>query len=107
MDSNDKLYGILSYIGILWLVPVIAGAVKTSEFAKFHANQGVVLFIFEVAVSIAAGLLNHIPLLGLIISLVLWAADIFLLVLAIMGIVAACQGQTKKLPLIGEFSIIK
>ena len=42
MDSNDKVFGILSYIGILWIVGLAAG--KT-PFAKFHANQGLVLFL--------------------------------------------------------------
>ena len=42
MDSNDKIFGILGYIGILWLIPLCAG--KT-EFCRFHANQGLVLFL--------------------------------------------------------------
>ena len=44
MDSNDKVFGILSYIGILWIVGLAAG--KT-PFAKFHANQGLVLFLAD------------------------------------------------------------
>lgn len=107
MDSNDKLYGVLSYITILWLVPVIAGATKTSEFAKFHANQGCVLFIVEVAVSIIAGILTRIPILKWIFAIAFWAVGVLLFVLAIVGIISVCNGQQKKLPLIGEFSIIK
>lgn len=107
MDSNDKLYGVLSYITILWLVPVIAGATKTSEFARFHANQGCILFIFEVAVSIIASILTKIPILKWIFAIAFGAAYLLLFVLAIIGIITVCNGQQKKLPLIGEFSIIK
>lgn len=107
MNSNDKLYGVLSYIGILWLVPLIAGATKTSEFARFHTNQGLILFIFEIAVSIVAGVLKAIPFIGVLLSIVFAAADVFLLVLAIIGIVSVCNGETKPLPIIGQFTIIK
>ena len=46
--DNDKLFGILAYLGILFLVPLLAA--KDSKFAQYHANQGVVLFIADIAV---------------------------------------------------------
>ena len=45
--SANKVYAILAYIGFLVLVPLIA--VPKSKFARFHANQGLVLLIGEVA----------------------------------------------------------
>ena len=63
MDSNDKVFGILSYIGILWIVGLAAG--KT-PFAKFHANQGLVLFLAEIVIGIAGGILSFIPFIGFI-----------------------------------------
>lgn len=80
-DSNDKLFGILSYIGILWLVGLLAG--KT-EFAKFHANQGFLSWI-----------VGFIPFVG-------WAAS---LVFMIMGIINVCNGEKKELPIIGKFHV--
>ncbi|MBD5128405.1 MAG: DUF4870 domain-containing protein [Ruminococcaceae bacterium] len=97
-DSNDKLFGILSYIGILWLVGLLAG--KT-EFAKFHANQGLVLFIAGVVI----GAVSAIPIIGWFV--VAPVGSIATLVFAIIGIVNAAQGQMKPLPLIGKFQIIK
>ena len=97
-DSNDKLFGILSYIGILWLVGLLAG--KT-EFAKFHANQGLVLFIAGIIIGAASA----IPIVGWFI--IAPVGSIATLVFAIMGIVNAAQGQMKPLPLIGKFQIIK
>ncbi len=104
MENDEKVFGVLAYIGILWLVPLLAG--KT-EFSRFHANQGLVLFIAEIAVSIVAGIITLIPIIGWIIGLLLWAVDIFWLVLMIMGIINACQGQQKELPLIGKIRILK
>ncbi len=108
-DSNDKVYGVLSYIGILWLVGLLAG--KT-EFARFHANQGLVLFIAEAVLGIAAGIvaviLNFIPIVGAIIAgLISAAVSLGSLALMIMGIVNVAQGQMKPLPVIGGFRIIK
>ena len=97
-DSNDKLFGILSYIGILWLVGLLAG--KT-EFAKFHANQGLVLFIAGIIIGAASA----IPIVGWFV--IAPVGSIATLVFAIMGIVNAAQGQMKPLPLIGKFQIIK
>lgn len=97
-DSNDKLFGILSYFGILWLIGLLAG--KT-EFAKFHANQGLVLFIASAII----GVVGVIPIVGWFI--VAPVGGIATLVFAIMGIVNAAQGQMKPLPLIGKFQIIK
>ncbi|MBD5384351.1 MAG: hypothetical protein HDR72_05070 [Ruminococcaceae bacterium] len=97
-DSNDKVFGILSYFGILWLVGLLAG--KT-EFAKFHANQGLVLFIAGLIIGAASA----IPFVGWFI--IAPVGSIATLVFAIMGIVNAAQGQMKPLPVIGKFQIIK
>ncbi len=96
-DSNDKLFGVLAYIGILWLVPMLASKTK---FARFHANQGLVLFIFEVVL----WFVWLIPVIGWIIGFVGW---ILVLVLAIMGIINAAGGQMKPLPVIGGIELIK
>lgn len=97
-DSNDKVFGILSYFGILWLIGLLAG--KT-EFAKFHANQGLVLFIAGIII----GAVSAVPIVGWFIVAPL--GSIATLVLAIMGIVNAAKGEMKPLPVIGKFQIIK
>lgn len=104
MDSNEKVFGILAYIGILCLVPIFAGK---SEFSKFHANQGLLLFIVEIATVILSIVLGFIPIVGLIISFLVWLIDVAVLVFVIMGIVNAAQGQMKPLPIIGNIKILK
>ena len=51
---NEKLLGILSYLGILSLIPYFCG--DKSEFVKYHATQGLNLFL----VSIVYFVLNHL-----------------------------------------------
>lgn len=104
MDSNEKVFGVLAYIGILFIVPLAAG--KT-EFSKFHANQGIVLFIAELVLGIVAGVLSAIPFIGFIGGILSAAVSVASLVFMIMGIVAAAQGEMKPLPLIGGIKIVK
>lgn len=109
MDSNDKVFGVLGYFGLLFLVPLLAG--KT-EFTRFHANQGLVLFLAEVVLGIVVGIvsviLGFIPIIGAIIGGILSGAlGIASVVLMIMGIVSAAQGEMNPLPIIGGIKIIK
>lgn len=103
-DSNDKVYGILSYIGILVIVSIALGK---SQFARFHANQGLVLMIIEFVCSIVLGVGLAIPgirIIFMIIGGLLWLPC---LALAIFGIVTAANGETKELPVIGAVKLIK
>lgn len=116
--SANKVFGVLAYLGILVLISIFA-APKQSRYARFHSNQGLVLFIFEVGCSIVIGIIAAI-LLGIgaynyallsifgIISGLLWAAyGILSLVLVILGIVNAANGTVKPLPIIGGITILK
>ncbi len=104
IDKNKGM-GVLAYLSILVLIPLFAA--KDSKFARFHTNQGLVLFICEVAVWIITAILGGIPILGVIISIVGWLLNIAFLVLAIIGIVNVVNGKAKELPVIGKYTIIK
>ena len=108
-DQNDiqqnKVMGILAYIGILVLIPLFAA--KDSKFARFHCNQGLVLAICEIAVSVIISILSFIPVVGLIVSIVGWVINVVAFVLSILGIINAVNGQAKELPLIGSIKILK
>ncbi len=104
MNSNDKVYGVLSYIGILVLVPIFAGQ---SEFARFHANQGLVLFLAEVVLGAASGIVSALPIVGFVGGLAAGIVSVASLVFMIIGIVNAAQGEMKELPVIGTIRILK
>ena len=103
--ENDKLFGILSYIGILVLVPIFAA--KDSRFARFHANQGLVLFLAEIAASIASSILGWIPFIRVIGTILGSVVGLASLVFAIIGIVNVVNGKAKELPIIGGITLIK
>lgn len=100
--ENNKVISLFSYIGILFLIPLLAA--KDSRYARFHANQGIILFIFAIIVNIVIAILGLIPVVGLIIG---WVLSIAELVLLIIGIVNAVTGKAKELPLIGKIKILK
>lgn len=119
--QNNKAMGILSYIGILVLIPLFAA--KNSKFAQYHARQGVTLAVLEIAYSIVniiitailgaifplrytlIGGVTHGAVYGIITG-ILGLCSIFFLVLAIIGIINAAQGQKKELPIIGKIDIV-
>ena len=101
VDKN-KVFAVLAYIGILFLVPLLAA--KESRFARYHTNQGAVLFITGLLCLVGSCVFSFIPFLGhLIWSLLM----IGLLVLMILGIVNALNGRCQPLPVIGQFKLIK
>ena len=95
--ENNKLMGILSYIGILVLIPIFAA--KDDPFVRYHANQGLVNFI----VALVAGVLTAIPVVGIVAGLV----GIVCFEFAIIGIINVINGKMQPLPLIGGIEIIK
>jgi len=92
--EENKGIAVLSYIGILCLVPLLAK--KESKFAQYHAKQGLVRFLGEVIIVV----INVIPILGQIIWLLGW---LFLVILSIIGIINVVQGQYKEVTVLGKF----
>jgi uncharacterized membrane protein len=109
--EKNKVFGILAYLGILWLVPLLAA--KDSPFARYHTNQGLVLFLGAIGAWIATIILDlvlvFIPILGWFLMVVLHIGLILgVLALAIIGIINAANGVCKPLPVIGNrFTLIK
>jgi len=102
--ESNKALAIVGYIiPILFFLPLVIESSKNSPFAKFHANQQLILLITEFAVPVV-GMVTIPLLIGFIILPVGW---LFVLVCVILGIIAAANGQMKKLPLIGGFTLLK
>jgi uncharacterized membrane protein len=115
-DAQDnKVMAILAYL--LFFIPLLTGAHKTSPFVKYHTNQGTVLFIAMVAWGIIYAIVTAIftaILLGTgawrlwsVVSMILGLLWFVPAVFCVVGIVNAVQGQMKPLPVIGKISIIK
>ncbi|MQN02069.1 MAG: hypothetical protein DUD27_02760 [Lachnospiraceae bacterium] len=87
---------IVAYITLIgWIIAMATtDSSHRSEFVKFHINQALVIWLF--------GLLGFIP-----VPVVGWIWRIFTVVLWVIGLISACQGTMKEVPLIGKIRIIK
>jgi len=83
----------LSYLGILWLIPLLT--LKDNSFAKWHVKQGIALDIVSIGVGIVMAILSFV-IIGLIIGPIGFA---IILVLRIIGLIKALQGDMWKCPL--------
>ena len=120
--EENKGISVLSYIGPLVFVPMFAR--KDSRYARFHASQGLTLFIISAAYSVTQMILTFI--LGLIfpwkwtyglyggrgfiynaLTAILGLVWIPIVIMAIIGIVNAASGKAKELPVIGKFKFLK
>jgi uncharacterized membrane protein len=102
--QDDKLIGILSYLGLLWIVAYILYGSKKTEYNLFHVKQGLGLIIVWVGLWIVGFVLAFVPVLGLIIGIVMIFVYLALLVLCILGIINAANGVQKELPLVGKLT---
>ena len=103
--EKNKTLAIFSYFSWLVIIPLIAA--KDSPFAKFHANQGLVLAIAETLLAIVIGVIKSIPYIGFIGIILSGLLSIASLVFLVLGVVNAVNGKAKELPVIGKIRIIK
>lgn len=109
-EVNDgKAFAILAYLGILVLIPIFAA--KDNKFARYHANQGLILFIGEVIFVIIYQIIAFIvfsTFWGLYwILTIIGLLGLVFLVFSILGIVNAAGGNAKELPIVGGIRILK
>ncbi len=99
MDSNTveqgKTIAIISYITFIGtIVAFIMNSSKKNNFASFHIRQMVGLVLLS--------LINGFVI-GSISSMISMVISIGLLVLWIIGFIGVVQGETKKIPILGEY----
>lgn len=114
-DSEDvrrnKAMGVLSYFGILVLIPLLAGD-RRSEYVKFHLNQGFALFIISKIIDLISGnwvwgLHSLLHFSGNWFSGLFDILDLACFILMVVGIVTACRGERKEIPFLGQIKIWK
>lgn len=75
----------------LWIMSIVVYfAKKDSPFARFHAKQGIILFLFSIPVSL-------IPVIGKI-------GLFFIVAGMLLGFVHAAQGQYASIPIVGDLA---
>ena len=99
--DNGKTTAIVSYITIIgWLIAYFAlHQPKKTSLGSYHLRQTLLLFICAIVFQIIAYAITiAVPAIGLVFSI----ASIGFLVLWIMGLIAAINGEEKPMPLIGQ-----
>jgi len=108
IEKNKVMAG-LGYI--VFFIPMIV--MNESKFARFHANQILLLLIPEVAVTVIGTVLSTMLIasfsfwLASLISFIMLAFSIVIGVVAIINMIAAFRGEARRIPLIGHITIIK
>ena len=88
-QGASKLFGALSYLSILWVLPFIF--TPNDYFARFHARQGLKLFVLGIIADVVGGLTGF----G-------WVISLFRLYLIYKGMSNALNGRDEPLPYIGN-----
>ena len=98
-ELTNRIFCAAAYFGFFFFLPLIA--MPNSKEAKFHANQGLVLFLFGI---ILEGIASAAAVtLGSVFDVL----SILHPLLMVYGAVNAFQGKMVELPLIGKLRILK
>ena len=96
-SSNSQLIAIVSYLTFIgWVIAFVLYQNDKSELAIFHIRQTLGIYLL----GIVGMLFLWIPVIGWILSIIL---PLFIFVLWIIGLINAAQGETKPVPLVGEY----
>ena len=99
---DGKTISIISYFSLVgWIIAFVLFNNNKSKLAAFHIRQSLGLMIAAIALYIVMFIFLFIPVLGWIISILIWVCMVGIFVLWIIGLVAAINGQEKPVPIIG------
>ncbi len=105
--EKNKGKAVFCYLTVLWLIPFLMW--RDSRFVKFHINQGFNLLICEICLVVVDRLLGFLLGPGLLLGIwgfVYSIGSLILMVFVVLGIINAINGQTKKLPIIGDWNFL-
>ena len=99
---DGKSIAIISYFTwIGWIIAFVMFNSNKSQLAAYHIRQSLLLMILGILCYIVQIMLVFIPFIGWAIIFLLW---IGLVVLWVLGLVAAINGQEKPMPVIGAMA---
>lgn len=100
-SPNRTIMLVLAYLGVLAIIPFAVE--KNDPEVQWHAKHGLVLFVAEVILGILIGVITHIPVIGFL-GCVLWLFWPLILILHIVMIVKAVNGERFLIPGISEYA---
>jgi len=90
-----RIAAAISYLGVFCLAPIIFKA--KNEYIRFHARQGLVLFICEIIFV----LIWIIPFIGWLIGFIGWVACF---IFSLLGLIRSLSGKKWEIPIIKNFA---
>lgn len=96
VEPKQKNTGMAVVAYLIFFVPLLTEA-KDDPFVKFHVKQGLILFLAWIVLTI----FSMVPVIDWVLGPIL---SLGLLILMVIGILNAVNGETKELPLIGQYA---
>lgn len=106
----DNLAGMLAYITFIpAIIFLLVEPYNRNRFVRFHSFQSlffhVAVIVLDIALVIVSSLLHVIPVIGTLVSIVLWPIiSLAVFLVWILLLIKAFQGQMFKLPVIGDIA---
>lgn len=101
---SKKTADIVAYLTPIGLI--LAFILGNREESRFHLNQALVLVLAEVLLNVVIRVFGFIPLVGTLVGIVGGLVNFVLFILWVIGFASAIQGTEKKVPLLGEISLL-
>lgn len=102
---DGKTISIISYFSLIgWIIAFVMYNSNKSRLAAFHIRQSLGLMIAAIALYIVMFIFLFIPVLGWIVSILIYICLVGIFVLWIIGLVAAINGQEKPVPVLGPMA---
>ena len=86
--ADQKIWAAMSYV---WVLSIVVLILKKDKFVHDHAKQGLLIFVGECII--------FIPIIGMFIG---WFISFIAFIFAFIGFFKALQGETWKVPILGE-----
>lgn len=97
-EASQRIICAAAYFGVLFFLPLVL--MPDSRKGKFHANQGLVLFICNILISVFAGVFSFV--FGDILDIIAALPPL----LMVYGAANAFRGNMTELPIIGKIKLI-
>jgi uncharacterized membrane protein len=99
--TDDKTAAIVSYLTLIgFIVAIIIHGSKKTRLGAYHLRQSLGLMLTSIAIWVVAMICIFVPFVGWLVSLAAWLS---LIVLWVIGLIAAANGQMKPVPVLGEY----
>ena len=94
-NDNGKTVAIIAYITLIgWIVALVMNNGNKTPLGTYHVRQALGIMCIGVILAIISGFLA--------LGMISWIINLVILILWILGLVSAVQGEMKPVPVVGE-----